>query len=82
MTPLGRAASTPSLAINKQLNLRFVFGYSPEEFAGTLRAIAEGERDVAPLLSGTVGRSGVKDAFARLGSGGDCIKILVDPSQD
>lgn len=72
----------PSLAINKQLNLRFVFGYSPDEFASTLRAIAEGERDVAPLLSGTVGRSGVSDAFARLGSGGDCIKILVDPSRD
>lgn len=31
----------PSLAINKQLSLRFVFGYSPDEFAATLHAIAE-----------------------------------------
>lgn len=31
----------PSLAINKQLSLCFVFGYSPGEFAATLHAIAE-----------------------------------------
>ncbi|MDE2434676.1 MAG: zinc-binding dehydrogenase [Sphingomonadales bacterium] len=69
----------PSLAINKQLSLKFVFGYSPEEFAATLHEIAEGARDVAPLISGTVGRSGVKDAFKALSGGGDRIKVLVDP---
>ncbi|QLH71800.1 hypothetical protein [Rhodopseudomonas palustris] len=31
----------PSQAINKQLSLRFVFGYGPGEFAATLHAIAE-----------------------------------------
>ena len=58
----------PSLAINKQLGLKFVLGYTPEEFAATLHAIAEGEREVTPLLSATVGRSGVKEAFASLSS--------------
>lgn len=71
----------PSLAINKQLKLNFVFGYSPEEFADTLHDIAEGRRDVTPLLSGTVGRSGVADAFRSLSGGGGQIKVLVDPSR-
>jgi threonine dehydrogenase-like Zn-dependent dehydrogenase len=70
----------PSLAINKQLGLKFVLGYTPEEFAATLHAIGEGQREVTPLLSGTVGRSGVKAAFASLSEGGGQIKILVDPS--
>lgn len=72
----------PSLAINKQLNLKFVFAYTPDEFAATLHAIAHGERAFEPLLSGVVGRSGVADAFKRLGSGGDCIKLLVNPSSE
>ncbi len=71
----------PSLAINKQLSLQFVLGYSPEEFAATLHEIANGQRDVTPLMSGTVGRSGVKDAFTALSSGGGKIKILVDPAR-
>ena len=32
----------PMLGINKELNLQFVLGYTPEEFAATLRHIAEG----------------------------------------
>ncbi len=69
----------PSLAINKQLSLKFVYGYSPEEFAATLHDIAEGTRDVTALMSGTVGRSGVADAFRALSGGGGKIKVLVDP---
>lgn len=72
----------PSLAINKQLGLKFVFGYSPEEFAATLHEIAEGHRDVTPLISGTVGRSGVADAFRALTGGGGQIKVLVNPALD
>ncbi|ACF01606.1 hypothetical protein Rpal_3100 [Rhodopseudomonas palustris TIE-1] len=45
----------PSLAIDKQLSLRFVLGYGPGEFAVPLHAIAEGHCDVSPLISGTVG---------------------------
>lgn len=71
----------PSLAINKQLELKFVFSYAPEEFAATLRAIAEGERDVTPLMSGIVGRGGVPGAFADLAAGGAMIKLLVDPAR-
>lgn len=64
-----------------KLDFRFIFGYSADESAATLRAIAEREYDVTPLLSVVVARSGVPDAFDDLSKGGDCIKLLVDPSR-
>ncbi|HYE45928.1 MAG TPA: zinc-binding dehydrogenase [Caulobacter sp.] len=70
----------PSLCINKQLDLRFVLGYTPETFAGTLHDIAEGRLDVAPLITGRVGLSGVAQAFKDLGDPEAHVKILVDPS--
>lgn len=73
---------TPVLAINKQLSLDFVFAYSPEEFAATLHRVAHGTIDVAPLISGVVGRSGVAGAFEALGTPGGPVKLLVDPSRD
>ncbi|MCI3180783.1 alcohol dehydrogenase [Caulobacter sp. CCUG 60055] len=71
----------PSLAINKQLDLRFVFGYSPEEFAATLHDIAEGRIDVAPIVTGKVGLAGVADAFKALGDPENHVKILVEPGR-
>ena len=38
----------PMLGISKELNLQFVLGYTQDEFAATLRHIAEGEIPVAP----------------------------------
>lgn len=69
----------PVVAINKQLSMRFVFGYAPEEFAATLDDIAQGRLDVAPLHSGTVGLSGVAAAFAALAHPDENVKIIVDP---
>jgi threonine dehydrogenase-like Zn-dependent dehydrogenase len=71
----------PSIAINKHLDLRFVLGYSPEEFAGTLLDIAEGRIDVAPVITGKVGLSQVADAFQALANPDQHVKILVDPQQ-
>ena len=34
---------------------RFSFGYSPEEFAHTLHALAEGQIEAEPLITGTAG---------------------------
>ena len=70
----------PSLAINKQLELKFVLGYSPEEFAHTLRDIAEGRIDVSPLITSTVGFAGVADAFAALANPDAEVKVMVAPS--
>jgi threonine dehydrogenase-like Zn-dependent dehydrogenase len=70
----------PSLAINKQLDLKFVLGYTPEEFAATLGDIAEGRLTVAPLITGRVGLDGVAQAFKDLGDPEAHVKIMVDPS--
>ena len=37
----------PSIAITKEIELTFIFGYSPEEFAATLDDLAEGRIDVS-----------------------------------
>lgn len=69
----------PMLAITKELNLQFVLGYSPEEFAGTLGLIAEGEIVTEPLITGHVGLDGVPQAFRDLASPDEHAKILVEP---
>ena len=69
----------PLYAAAKQINIQFVFGYDPAEFAGTLRTIAEGEIDVAPMITGSVGLSGVASAFDELADPERHCKILVTP---
>ena len=69
----------PMFGINKELNLQFVLGYQPLEFAATLRHIAEGEIPVAPLITGKVGVEGVAGAFEELASPERHAKILVEP---
>jgi threonine dehydrogenase-like Zn-dependent dehydrogenase len=74
-----RDAIWPMIGINKELNLQFVFGYQPQEFADTLRALAEGRIVVDSLVTGRVGVDGVAQAFRDLGSPETHAKILVEP---
>ena len=69
----------PMLGISKELNLQFVLGYTPDEFAATLDHIAEGRIQVAPLITGKVGVEGVARAFEALASPERHAKILVEP---
>ena len=69
----------PLVAQVKQLTIVFSFGYDPFEFGDTLRAIAEGEIDVAPMITGTCGVDGVPAAFDALGNPEEHVKILVEP---
>ena len=55
--------SEPMLGIMKELNVQYVLGYTPDEFAYSLRLIAEGEVDAASLVTATVGVDGVAQAF-------------------
>ncbi len=71
---------TPIWGINKELNLQFVLGYSPEEFAETLGHLAEGRIDASPLITGAVPLGGVADAFAALANPDQHVKILVTPN--
>jgi threonine dehydrogenase-like Zn-dependent dehydrogenase len=76
---MGHDTITPFFAIGKELNIQFVLGYDPNEFAGSLRAIAEGEVDVAPMITAEVGLDGVPQAFDELGNPERHCKILVVP---
>jgi threonine dehydrogenase-like Zn-dependent dehydrogenase len=60
--------------------VQFVFGYDPAEFANSLRSIAEGEVDVAPMITGEVGLDAVDEAFDELSDPDRHCKILVEPN--
>jgi threonine dehydrogenase-like Zn-dependent dehydrogenase len=72
----------PAMGINKEIDLRFVLGYTPLEFRDTLYMLAEGKVDVTPLITGTVGLPGVEAAFDALGDPEAHAKILIDPKSD
>ena len=69
----------PLFAAAKEINVQFVFAYDPAEFAESLRAIAEGEIDVSPLITREVGLDGVGAAFDELAKPDTQCKILVTP---
>jgi 2-desacetyl-2-hydroxyethyl bacteriochlorophyllide A dehydrogenase len=69
----------PFFAIAKEINVQFVLAYDPTEFAESLRAIAEGEIDVDPVITGEVGLDGVAAAFDDLADPERHCKILVTP---
>ena len=69
----------PFFGTAKEISVQFVFAYDPNEFADTLRAIAEGEIDVAPLITGEVGLAGVGAAFDDLAHPDAHCKIMVTP---
>jgi threonine dehydrogenase-like Zn-dependent dehydrogenase len=71
--------SRPLIAVNKELSLQYVLGYSLQEFAESLRCIAEGDFDVAPLISARVGLEEVAGAFEALRDPEQHAKIVVDP---
>jgi len=69
----------PSMANAKEIDLRFVFAYTPLEFRDTLHMLADGKLDVSALVTGKVGLDGVAAAFDALGDPEVHAKILVDP---
>ena len=79
---MGGDSFRPSMAINKELDLRFVLCYTPLEFRDTLHALADGRVDASALVTGTVGLDGVAHAFEALGDPERHAKILIDPASD
>jgi threonine dehydrogenase-like Zn-dependent dehydrogenase len=69
----------PAMAINKEIDLRFVVGYTPLEFRDTLHMLADGKVDPAPIVTGTVGLAGVETAFDALADPEVHAKVLIDP---
>ncbi len=79
---MGDDTIRPSVAINKEIDLRFVLGYTPAEFRKALHLLADGTVDPSPLITGTVGLAGVADAFDALADPETHAKILVAPAHD
>lgn len=76
---MGADQIRPSMAINKEIDLRFVLGYTPLEFRDTLHALADGKLDASAMLTGRVGLDGVESAFVTLGDPEMHAKIVIDP---
>jgi threonine dehydrogenase-like Zn-dependent dehydrogenase len=70
----------PLVAIGKEINLQFCFGYTPLEFADTLRALGDGAIEAGAMITGRVGIEGVPQAFRDLASPDTHAKIICDPS--
>lgn len=70
----------PFFAIAKELSLHFALAYGPDEFAGALRALAEGDVDASPMITGSVDLDGVPGAFEALARPDEHVKILVEPA--
>ncbi|TAM69677.1 zinc-binding dehydrogenase [Mycobacterium sp.] len=69
----------PFFAIAKEINVQFVLAYTPEEFGDSLRALAEGDIGVSPLITGEVGLDAVGAAFDDLADPERHCKVLVTP---
>ncbi|WP_370246468.1 zinc-binding dehydrogenase [Nocardioides sp.] len=76
---MGEDRIAPSVGINKEIDLRFVLGYTPGEFHSALHLMAEGAVRPEALITGRVGLDGVAGAFEDLGDPEVHAKILVTP---
>ena len=56
----------PFMAVTKELELRFSFGYTPDEFAATLARLAAGVPGADLLITSAVDLSGAPGAFETL----------------
>ncbi|HVA05913.1 MAG TPA: zinc-binding dehydrogenase [Acidimicrobiales bacterium] len=69
----------PFMAVTKEIEFRFSFGYTPGEFAATLQRLGAGVPGADLLVTSTVGLPGAPGAFETLRTPGEHGKILVQP---
>ncbi len=69
----------PALAVAKELDFRFCYAYSAQEFERTLHNIADGRIAAETFVTGRVGLEGVAGAFAALATPGGDVKIMIEP---
>ena len=72
-------AIEPFAFIVKEIELRFVLGYTPAEFAASLTNLAEGRTRYDEIVTGVVGLDETPAAFTALQTDKSQIKILVRP---
>jgi threonine dehydrogenase-like Zn-dependent dehydrogenase len=69
----------PFTAVAKEMELRFSFGYTPDEFAATLQRLAAGVPGADALVTSVVDLDRAPSAFDTLRTPGEHGKILVTP---
>ncbi len=69
----------PFMAVTKEMELRFSFGYTPDEFAATLDRLATGVPGADRLVTASVPLADAPYVFEILRDPGDHGKILVTP---
>jgi threonine dehydrogenase-like Zn-dependent dehydrogenase len=74
-------AIEPMVLIGKEIELRYVLGYTPDEFAASLRNLAEGKTAYPGAITGVVSLAETPDAFRRLQTDKSQIKIMVAPGK-
>ncbi|MGI9126153.1 MAG: zinc-binding dehydrogenase [Mycobacterium sp.] len=77
---MGSDQIRPTMAIAKELDVRFAFGYTPLDFYDSLHMLADGKLAASALVTGKVGLAGVAGAFAALSDPEKHAKVLIDPS--
>jgi len=68
----------PLIAINKELSLQFVLGYSMQEFVDSLHRIADGRFDVERLVTHRIGLDDVASTFEALKTPNHHAKVMVE----
>jgi threonine dehydrogenase-like Zn-dependent dehydrogenase len=69
----------PFMAVTKEMEFRFSFGYNPAEFAATLERLGAGVPGAELLVTSSVDLAGAPGAFETLRTPGEHGKILVNP---
>ena len=69
----------PLVFITKEIELRSVLGYTPDEFSASLRNLAEGVTRYNDIITGVVGLAQTPEAFVSLQTDKSQIKIMVAP---
>jgi len=69
--------------VSRELRLVASLAYTHEDFLGAMVTLASGAVDVGPVITGTIGLSGLATVLTELGSGSTHhAKVLVDPTRD
>ena len=69
----------PLIAINKEISMQFVLGWSMEEFSESLNKIASGEINASALITKQITLDQVSGTFKELSSPNADAKVLVKP---
>jgi len=70
----------PRVALRKELTIRFILGYTRDEFVTVLDLLASGRIDAGPLITKVVSLDVLPAVFEALRSPGTDAKVLIDPS--